>query len=211
MAITASAFAGHNGPAMEGGRGAVAAISVPLPGPVAHHRLLAPVHPLWGPSRNLRRRTGRQPCLRAAAGIDRRERPVVAQQESSATIMSIEIIELAQAERFQPVGHHGVGPVHLFGGERYEGAVTVALSHYLPGGQADLSPVPAETLYIVLSGTLTLTDADGSAHALNALDGARLTAGTPRSVENLTNLPASMLVIRPNPAARVTSEPEARS
>lgn len=125
--------------------------------------------------------------------------------------MPIEIIQLAQGQRFQPEGHRGVGPVQLFGGGHYHGAVTVALSHYLPGGEAELSPVPAETIYIVLSGSLTLTDTDGHAEVLNALDGARLTSGTPRRVENRTNLPASMLVIRPNPANpgwKTTGAPE---
>ncbi|MEU3735170.1 cupin domain-containing protein [Streptomyces sp. NPDC033538] len=125
--------------------------------------------------------------------------------------MAIEITQLTQAQPFQPVGHHGVGPVHLFGGEHYDGAVTVALSHYLPGGRADLSPVPAETLYVVLTGTLTLIDADGASYVLEPFDSARLTAGTVRGVENRTNLPAGMLVIRPNPAASSASAPEVRS
>ncbi|GJF35222.1 hypothetical protein KNE206_79220 [Kitasatospora sp. NE20-6] len=125
--------------------------------------------------------------------------------------MPIDITPLTQAQRFQPAGHHGVGPVHLFGGEDYDGAVTVALSHYLPGGRADMSPVPVETLYLVLTGTLTLTDAEGGTHVLEALDGARLVTGTPRSVENRTNLPASMLVIRPNPAHLPADAPQARS
>ncbi|MFC8454936.1 hypothetical protein [Kitasatospora sp. NPDC057223] len=125
--------------------------------------------------------------------------------------MPIDIIQLTQAQPFQPVGHHGVAPVHLFGGEHYDGAVTVALSHYLPGGGADLSPVPLETLYLVLTGTLTLLDGDGGTHVLTALDGARLTTGTVRSVENRTNLPASMLVIRPNPDSPQATAPEARS
>jgi hypothetical protein len=124
--------------------------------------------------------------------------------------MPIDIARLARAQRFQPVGHHDVGPVHLFGGEQYDGAVTVVLSHYLPGGRADLSPVPAETLYLVLTGTLDLTDADGHTEVLHALDGARLTSGTPRSVRNRTNLPASMLVIRPNPAAAPADGPGPR-
>ncbi|MFF7332015.1 cupin domain-containing protein [Streptomyces sp. NPDC090306] len=115
--------------------------------------------------------------------------------------MPTDISRLSQAERFEPVGHHGVGPVHLFGGEHYDGAVTAALSHYVPGGRADLSPVPIETLYIVLTGTLTLVDGDGATHVLNPLDSARLTARTVRAVENRTNLAASMLVIRPNPAS----------
>lgn len=125
--------------------------------------------------------------------------------------MSIDIAQFDQGQRFQPPGHLGVGPVHVFGGQDYTGAITVALSHYLPGGSADLSPVPAETVYLVLSGTLSLTDGDGITHTLNTLDGARLTTGTMRSVENRTNLPASMLVIRPNPAASPTSTTEARS
>ncbi|MFG2595713.1 cupin domain-containing protein [Streptomyces sp. NPDC048462] len=125
--------------------------------------------------------------------------------------MSIDIALFEEGQPFQPAGHHGVGPVHLFGGQDYTGAVTVALSHYLPGGRADLSPVPAETLYLVVTGTLSLTDGDGVTHTLRALDGARLPAGTVRSVENSTNLPASMLVIRPNPAATPTSDAEAQS
>ncbi|GAA3310544.1 cupin domain-containing protein [Streptomyces cinereospinus] len=124
--------------------------------------------------------------------------------------MPIDIAHLSQAQRFEPAGHHGVGPVHLFGGEHYDGAVTAALSHYLPGGRAELSPVPAETLYIVLTGTLTLRTEDGS-HVLHPLDAARLTAGTVRGVENRTNLPASMLVIRPNPAAGPVDAAEVRS
>ncbi|MFJ9062216.1 cupin domain-containing protein [Streptomyces sp. NPDC102409] len=125
--------------------------------------------------------------------------------------MPIDITHLAEAARFQPPGHHGVGPVHLFGGEQYDGAVTAALSHYVPGGRADMSPVALETLYIVLTGALTLTEGDGTTHVLHALDGARLTTGTLRAVENHTNLAASMLVIRPNPASPSFSAPEARS
>lgn len=125
--------------------------------------------------------------------------------------MPIDITRLTQAERFQPDGHHGVGPVHLVGGEHYDGAVTAVLSHYVPGGRADMSPVPVETLYIVLTGSLTLTDADGGTHVLDPLDAARLTAGTRRSVDNHTNLAASMLVIRPNPATESLGTPKARS
>ncbi|MEU3509695.1 cupin domain-containing protein [Streptomyces longwoodensis] len=125
--------------------------------------------------------------------------------------MPIDITRLPQAERFEPPGHQGVGPVHLFGGEHYDGAVTAALSHYVPGGRADMSTVPVETLYIVLTGSLTPTDADGATHVLHALDSARLTAGSQRSVDNHTNLPASMLVIRPNLASPSFHAPETRS
>lgn len=103
---------------------------------------------------------------------------------------------LVHARPYHPSGHVGVGPVHLQGGTGYTGAVTVALSHYLPGGHAGQSSVPAETIYVVVAGELVvITDTDTV--TLGPLDSVRLTAGTIRSVVNETNLPASMLVIRP--------------
>ena len=110
--------------------------------------------------------------------------------------MSMRITRLADAERFSPVGHRGVGPVRLQGGERTStSAFTVALSHYLPGGSAELSPQPAETVYVILSGALVMIS-EGEEVTLGAHDSVHFTPGTQRAVENRTNLPASMLVVR---------------
>jgi mannose-6-phosphate isomerase-like protein (cupin superfamily) len=110
--------------------------------------------------------------------------------------MTMRVTRITDAERFQPVGHEGVGPVRLQGGESFPTSdFTVALSHYLPGGAAELAPQDAETVYVIVSGQLVMI-AEGAEEVLGPLDSVHFTAGTLREVENRTNLPASMLVIR---------------
>lgn len=110
--------------------------------------------------------------------------------------MTMRISRLEDAERFSPPGHAGVGPVRLQGGEATPTTdFTVVLSHYLPGGKAELSPQVSETVYVILSGQLVMSS-DGEEVTLGALDSVHFTPGTTRTVENRTQLPAGMLVIR---------------
>ncbi len=110
--------------------------------------------------------------------------------------MTMRITRLADAERFDPPGHVGVGPVRLQGGQATPTSdFTVALSHYLPGGSAALSPQTAETVYVIVSGALVMVS-EGEEVTLGPLDSVHFTTGTTRAVENRTNAPASMLVIR---------------
>ena len=110
--------------------------------------------------------------------------------------MTMRVTRIADAEPFAPVGHKGVGPVRLQGGASTPTTdFTVALSHYLPGGAAELAPQEAETVYVVLSGELVMV-AEGAEETLGAYDSVHFTVGTMRTVENRTHLPASMLVIR---------------
>jgi len=110
--------------------------------------------------------------------------------------MTMRVTRIGDAEPFSPVGHDGVGPVRLQGGTSTPtSGFTVALSHYLPGGSAELAPQEAETVYVVLSGELAM-NADGDDQTLGAFDSVHFTPGTLRTVENRTHLPATMLVIR---------------
>lgn len=110
--------------------------------------------------------------------------------------MPMRITRLVDAERFSPTGHEGVGPVRLQGGDSTPTTdFTVALSHYLPGAAAEPSAQVSETVYVVVSGELVMTS-DGEEAALGPNDSVHFTVGTVRAVENRTNLPASMLVIR---------------
>ncbi|WP_082763385.1 cupin domain-containing protein [Frondihabitans sp. PAMC 28766] len=110
--------------------------------------------------------------------------------------MTMRVTRISQAEPFSPVGHEGVGPVRLQGGALTPTSdFTVALSHYLPGAEAQLAPQEAETVYVVLSGELTMSS-EGTDEVLTALDSVHFTVGTLRTVTNTTTLPASMLVIR---------------
>ncbi len=110
--------------------------------------------------------------------------------------MTMRITRIADAEPFSPDGHEGVGPVRLQGGTSTPTSdFTVALSHYLPGAQAALAPQAAETVYVVLSGELVMAS-DGVEAVLGAYDSVHFSPGTIRTVDNRTNLPATMLVIR---------------
>lgn len=110
--------------------------------------------------------------------------------------MTMRITRIADAEPFSPVGHEGVGPVRLQGGAATPTSqFTVALSHYLPGGAAQLAAQEAETVYVIVAGELVMVS-EGVEETLGANDSVHFTIGTVRAVENRTNLPASMLVIR---------------
>ncbi len=111
--------------------------------------------------------------------------------------MSMRITRLAAAEAFSPPGHAGVVPLRLQGGtDTPTERVTVVLSHYLPGGQAEMSAQPTETVYVLVSGELTMIS-EGEESVLQPYDSVHFTPGTHRQVVNRSPLPASMLVIRP--------------
>lgn len=110
--------------------------------------------------------------------------------------MPMRITRLADGERFSPEGHDGVGPVRLQGGTSTPTTeFTVALSHYLPGASAESARQVAEVVYVVTSGALVMSS-EGEEVTLLPNDSVHFTPGTTRSVENRTNAPASMLVIR---------------
>lgn len=110
--------------------------------------------------------------------------------------MSMRVTRIGDAEPFDPVGHAGVGPVRLQGGAATPTTdFTVALSHYLPGAEAQLAQQVSETVYVVLSGELAMIS-EGDEQALGPFDSVHFTVGTTRSVRNRSHLPASMLVIR---------------
>jgi mannose-6-phosphate isomerase-like protein (cupin superfamily) len=107
------------------------------------------------------------------------------------------ITRLADATPFDPPGHRGVAPLRLQGGEAAPTEeVTVVLSHYLPGGEAEMAVQPTETVYVVVSGEPVMIS-DGVEETVRPYDSAHVPAGTSRQVVNRTQLPASMLVIRP--------------
>lgn len=111
--------------------------------------------------------------------------------------MTMRITRLSEAEAFSPAGHTGVGPLRLQGGaDTPTEQVTVVLSHYLPGGKAERSPQPVETVYVLVSGELVMIS-DGVEATLRPYDSVHFTPGTVRQVVNRSSLPASMLVIRP--------------
>jgi quercetin dioxygenase-like cupin family protein len=110
--------------------------------------------------------------------------------------MTARLHRIADALAFQPEGHTGVSPVRLTGTDADE-PINVVLSSYEPGAHAERSPVALDTVYLVLTGRLTVS-LDDEQIELGHLDSLFLPAGCVRAVDNLTAEPASMLVIRPS-------------
>ena len=112
------------------------------------------------------------------------------------TFMTVQVTRLADTVAFDPPHHRGVRASILSSDALSSTtSIVVGLSHYLPGGEAELGPQPSETVYVVVAGELVLTS-DGIEQTLRLLDCAHSTAGTVRRVSNQSPLPASMLVIR---------------
>ena len=110
--------------------------------------------------------------------------------------MKARLHRIGDATAFQPEGHTGVSPVRLTGTAPDE-PVSVVLSSYEPGAQAERSPVALDTVYLVLTGRLTIS-LDDEEIELTRLDSLFLPAGCVRAVDNRTDETASMLVIRPS-------------
>ncbi|GEE00794.1 hypothetical protein nbrc107696_45320 [Gordonia spumicola] len=110
--------------------------------------------------------------------------------------MTIRLTRVADGEPFAPVGHHGVSPVRLQGGD---GGMSVVLSEYEPGATAASAVQTAETIYVVLEGELTFAGGGVSVTA-GPLDSVNVAVGDERSVHNAGAVVARMLVVRPAPS-----------
>jgi quercetin dioxygenase-like cupin family protein len=78
----------------------------------------------------------------------------------------------------------------------------VGLSHFLPGGGAQMDSSPLEKIYVVLAGEITVELGDGSKHALRAMDSCFIPGGEAREVRNYGNDVATMIVVMPHPEPR---------
>lgn len=108
--------------------------------------------------------------------------------------MAMNIARQSDAVPFDPPGHRDVSPVRLR--DNPDESVSVILSHYQPGGEAELNPQPAETVYVVLAGELVMIS-EGREETLRPYDSAHFTTGDKRQVINRTDQPATLLVLRP--------------
>ena len=105
-------------------------------------------------------------------------------------------IELEDVKPYKAPGHFGMTALRLHGREE-TGSQTfwMGLSHFLPGGGAEFDASPAEKVYFVLEGEVTVKGNSGEVITLGPWDSIYIGAGEGREIINNTNKPASMLVI----------------
>jgi quercetin dioxygenase-like cupin family protein len=106
----------------------------------------------------------------------------------------MEITRGKDAQPYEAPGHFGVTPLRLHGGagSGLKNA-TVGLSHFEPGGGAEMSASTSDRVYVVLQGAITV-EASGQTVTLEQGDSCFIPAGERRSVENKAGAVTSMLV-----------------
>jgi mannose-6-phosphate isomerase-like protein (cupin superfamily) len=111
----------------------------------------------------------------------------------------MQVTRIADARPYDAPKHFDMRGLRLQGWEASDvEGFWVGLSHFLPGGGAELDATPLEKVYVVVDGEVTVTTEEGDT-VLGPLDSCRLAPGEARSIVNRTNVPASMLVVMPYP------------
>jgi quercetin dioxygenase-like cupin family protein len=115
---------------------------------------------------------------------------------------SMEITRIADARRYDAPKHFDMRALRLQGVDASSSKFAwTGLSHFLPGGGAEMDASPLEKIYVVLAGEVTVELGDGSIEILKPLDSCFIPGGEARAVRNDGNAVATMLVVMPYPGA----------
>ena len=107
----------------------------------------------------------------------------------------MKVTRATEAKQYEALGHYDVRTLRLHNPvDVEEGKITMGISHFLPGGGAEFGKAPAELLYYIISGEMTVTT-EKDVFVLKAGDSIHFAAGEGRESKNNTVLPASMLVV----------------
>ncbi|MBN2317996.1 MAG: cupin domain-containing protein [Acidobacteria bacterium] len=105
-------------------------------------------------------------------------------------------VEFKSAKPYDPPKHFGMTALKLHGKEETgTQQYWMGLSHFLPNGGAEMDATPAEKLYFVLDGEVTVTTPENETYVLKSWDSLYVGPNEARAIVNNTNRPASMLVI----------------
>ncbi|MDO8863933.1 cupin domain-containing protein [Haliea sp. E1-2-M8] len=110
----------------------------------------------------------------------------------------MEITRFDQAPRYDAPGHFDMRGLRLQGFEVSSAEFAwTGLSHFLPGGGAEMDASSLEKIYVVIKGEVTITLGSGEKHVLSKLDSCYIPGGESRAITNEGNNVATMLVIMP--------------
>lgn len=111
----------------------------------------------------------------------------------------MEKVQREDLEGYDPPGHFKMTALKMHGKEA-TGAedLWMGLSHFLPGGGAEMSSSDSEKIYYVLEGTLLIETPDGEETVIEENDSILIPPGSERSLVNPTNDTATMLVVGTN-------------
>ena len=112
-------------------------------------------------------------------------------------------VELKDVKPYAAAGHFNMTALRLHAKAETDcQGYWMGMSHFLPEGGAELVAVPAEMVYFVLEGEVTIYDKDKVKTVLKKWDSIHIAQGEVRSLINESNLTATMLVIGTYPPAK---------
>lgn len=115
----------------------------------------------------------------------------------------MEITRFNDARRYDAPKHYDMRSLRLQGFDASSSRFAwTGISHFLPGGGAEMDAGPLEKIYVVLSGEITIELAGGETHVLGPLDSCFIPGGEARAIRNEGNAVATMLVTMPYPVER---------
>jgi mannose-6-phosphate isomerase-like protein (cupin superfamily) len=107
------------------------------------------------------------------------------------------IVRFADAPAYTAPGHHDMAMVRLQGREAGPSSeFWIGVSVIAPGGGTTLSSSPQEKMYVVLDGTLHLSNGESEV-TLGKWDSCRIAGGEDRRLTNMTNSPVTVLLAMP--------------
>jgi hypothetical protein len=107
------------------------------------------------------------------------------------------VVRFTEAPEYIAPGHHEMAMVRLQGREAGPSSeLWIGVSVIGPGGGTTLSSSPQEKMYVVLDGTLHISNA-GSEVALDRWDSCRIAAGEDRRLINRTAASVTVLLAMP--------------
>ncbi|MDH3992685.1 MAG: cupin domain-containing protein [Gammaproteobacteria bacterium] len=112
----------------------------------------------------------------------------------------MEVTRFGDARRYDAPKHYDMRGMRLQGFDASSSTFAwTGLSHFLPGGGAEMDTSPLEKIYVVLEGSVTIELEGGETHVLSRLDSCFIPGGEAREIRNEENAVATMLVIMPYP------------
>lgn len=114
----------------------------------------------------------------------------------------MEVVRFGEAPFYTLPGHGEITARRLQGAEASSAAFAiVGHSTFPPGAMVPMDAGSISKIYVVAEGTLTVEQADGSAHVLLSGDSIYIAEGEARTIRNGGATAAAMIVITPPPEA----------
>jgi glyoxylate utilization-related uncharacterized protein len=110
----------------------------------------------------------------------------------------MQITRIANAKPYAAPKHFDMRALRLQGLDASASDfAAMGLSHFLPGGGAEMDAGKNGKLYFMVDGELTIELASGEREVLRKWDSCFIAAGEARAVLNTTNAVATLLVVTP--------------